>query len=350
MANRKSTRFSIKKLIVVGIALCIVIAMIYKWLINYNINLNGQKPIYIYIQNHYQLNDLVKILNDKKILHSEELFKHYANYLNIGDTLKGGKYEIHEGMSLRMLIYMIKKGESENVTLYFNNQIRTKEEWINYISLKTAIKKDELEAIVNNADYLQNNFNLNFENFLCAISPKNYLIKWNITINELMQQIKITYDSTVNSIDVKQLSKLNLTTTQLIILSSIVQAESRIGEEQRKIASVYINRLQKKMRLQADPTVIFANKRFEANRVLAKDKNTDSPYNTYKYKGLPPGPICLVYLNTIQNVLNYIPSTNLYFCAKADFSGYSHFTSSFEMHQQYARAYQIALNIRGIRR
>ena len=104
------------------------------------------------------------------------------------------------------------------------------------------------------------------------------------------------------------------------------------------------------MKLQADPTVVFANKNFDIQRVLSADKDIDSPYNTYKYKGLPPGPICLVNDNAIDAVLNYSNHHYIYFCAKPDFSGFSNFTNDYAIHQKNAKAYQDALNKKGIKR
>ena len=137
---------------------------------------------------------------------------------------------------------------------------------------------------------------------------------------------------------------------ELVTLASIVQSESAIKSEQQKIAGVYINRLKQDMKLQADPTIVFANGNFDVQRVLSVDKEIDSPYNTYKYKGLPPGPICLVNPSTIDAVLNYTKHNYTYFCAKSDFSGCSSFTNDYSAHQKNAKAYQDALNKKGIKR
>ena len=118
----------------------------------------------------------------------------------------------------------------------------------------------------------------------------------------------------------------------------------------KKIAGVYINRLKKDMLLQADPTLKFANKNYDAQRVTNADKEIDSPYNTYKYKGLPPGPICPVKTQAIDAVLDYSKHNFIFFCAKSDFSGYSDFSSSYEQHQKFAAAYQKALDKKGIKR
>ena len=144
--------------------------------------------------------------------------------------------------------------------------------------------------------------------------------------------------------------KTGFSVAEIITLASITQSESGIESEQEKIAAVYINRLNKRMLLQADPTLKFANKNFDAQRVLDADKEIDSPYNTYRYKGLPPGPICLVYTQAIDAVLNHTKHNFIFFCAKPDLNGFSDFSVTYEQHQKYATAYQKAMDKRGINR
>ena len=134
------------------------------------------------------------------------------------------------------------------------------------------------------------------------------------------------------------------------IMASIVQSESGIASEQAKIAGVYFNRLERGMLLQADPTLKFANENFDAQRLLNEDKEINSPYNTYKYKGLPPGPIALVSTQAIDATLNYKKHNFLFFCAKPGLNGYSDFSVNYEQHQKFASAYQKALDQKGINR
>jgi UPF0755 protein len=147
-----------------------------------------------------------------------------------------------------------------------------------------------------------------------------------------------------------QVKKTGFSVPEIITLASIVQSESSIQSEQSRIAGVYINRLKTGMPLQADPTLRFANKRFDAQRFWDSDKEINSPYNTYKYKGLPPGPVCLVYPQALDATLNYIKHRYLYFCAKPELNGYSDFSVSYNEHCKYAAAYQKAMSKRGITR
>ena len=128
-------------------------------------------------------------------------------------------------------------------------------------------------------------------------------------------------------------------------LASIVQAEAKIGEESAIIAGLYLNRIKQGIPLQADPTLVFATGDFTIKRVLNEHKEVDSPYNTYKYKGLPPGPINMPSIHSLNAVLNYTHHDYIFMCAKEDFSGYHNFTSSLRVHNENARRYQNALSI-----
>ena len=143
-------------------------------------------------------------------------------------------------------------------------------------------------------------------------------------------------------------NKLNLSQSEISTLSSIVQMETVKNDEKPIVAGVYINRLKKGMRLQADPTVIYAVGDFSIKRVLKKHLSYDSPYNTYLHKGLPPGPITVPEISSIDAVLNYKHHKYIFFCAKEDFSGYHNFAVTLSQHNRNARKFQNALNRRKI--
>ena len=185
---------------------------------------------------------------------------------------------------------------------------------------------------------------------MALIVPETYELNWTTHINDLFILLEKSYDNVWTKAKKNKAKSLGYTIPELVTIASIVQSESAIKTEQQKIAGVYINRLKQDMKLQADPTVVFANGNFEAQRVLNVDKEIDSPYNTYRYRGLPPGPICLVKPSVIDAVLNYTKHNYTYFCAKADFSGYSNFTNDYKVHMKNAAAYQEALNKKGIKR
>lgn len=322
----------------------------YQSLFKSNVELNGKKFTYIYIKTGATLNDVLDELFSQNIIKDEESFRWTAKGMNLAKNINPGKYRIDGTMSNRSIIKMIINAKQEKVKLYFNSQIRTKEQFIEYIADKLELNESELEDYCSNNKLLEEKYNLNSDNFMALIVPETYEVNWAITLNDLFKRIETSYNQQWTEAKKAIAKKMGYSIPQLVTLASIVQSESGIKTEQQKIAGVYINRLNKNMRLQADPTVVFANGNFEVQRVLAEDKEIDSPYNTYKYNGLPPGPICLVKPSTIDAVLNYTKHNYIYFCANSDFSGTSLFTTNFKTHLKNAQAYQDALNKKGIKR
>ena len=315
-----------------------------------NVHLNGKKFTYIYIKTNATFNDVLDELYSQNIIDDHESFEWMAKEMDLPEHINSGKYRIDAKMSNRSIVKMIIKGKQEKVKLSFNSQIRTKEQFIDYVSDKLEIENAELEDYCSNEDILADEYGLDSENFMALIVPETYEVNWTTHINDLFILLEKSYDEVWTKAKNAKAKSLGYTIPELITIASIVQSESGIKTEQQKIAGVYINRLKQDMKLQADPTVVFANGNFDVQRVLSADKDIDSPYNTYRYKGLPPGPICLVNPSTIDAVLNYTKHNYTYFCAKADFSGYSNFTNDYKVHMKNAAAYQEALNKKGIKR
>lgn len=315
-----------------------------------NVHLHGKKYTYIYIKTGATLNDVLDALYSENIIDNHESFEWVAKEMNLEENIIPGKYRIGANMNNRSIVKMIKNGKQEKVKLSLNSQIRTKEEFITYISDKLEIEEGELEEYCSNDELLNKEYGLDSDNFMCLIVPEVYEVNWTTHIEELFELLKNSYDKVWTKEKRAKVKSLGYTVPEIATIASIVQCESSIKTEQQKIAGVYINRLKQNMKLQADPTVVFANGNFEVQRVLSADKEIDSPYNTYMYKGLPPGPICLVNPSSIDAVLNYTNHNYIYFCAKPDFSGYSNFTKDYDTHMKNAAAYQAALNQKGIKR
>ncbi len=342
----------VKKIIFLLIAFVIAIGgyWVYENIFKSNVHLNGKKFTYIYIKTNATFNDVLDELYSQNIIDDHESFEWMTQEMDLPENIHSGKYRIDAKMSNRSIAKMIINGKQEKVKLSFNSQIRNKEQFIEYVSDKLEIENGELEEYCSNNDILNEQYGLNFENFMCLIVPETYEVNWTTHIEDLFPLIEKSY-STVWTKEKKTKAKtIGYSIPEVITIASIVQSESAIKTEQQKIAGVYINRLKQDMKLQADPTVVFANGNFGVQRVLNADKEMDSPYNTYMYKGLPPGPICLVNPSVIDAVLNYSKHNYLFFCAKPDFSGYSNFTNDYIVHQKNARAYQEALNKKGIKR
>ncbi len=315
-----------------------------------NVHLNGKKFTYIYIKTNASFEDVLDELYSENIIEDHASFEWMAKSMHLPEHINPGKYRIDSKMSNRSIVKMIINGKQEKVKLFFNSQIRTKEQFMDYVSEKLEIEKGELEDYCSNEDILSDEYGLNSENFMALIVPETYEVNWTTHIKDLFILLERSYDEVWTKAKKEKAKSLGYSIPELVTIASIVQSESGIKTEQQKIAGVYINRLKQDMKLQADPTVVFANGNFDVQRVLSADKEINSPYNTYRYKGLPPGPICLVNPSAIDAVLNYSKHNYTYFCAKADFSGYSNFTNDYKVHMKNAVAYQKALNQKGIKR
>ncbi len=342
----------IKKTLFLIITACLVFIgyWAYENVFKSNVRLDGKKYTYIFIKSNSTYQEMLDEIYSQNIIEDKESFEWTARKMGLQNNVHFGKFRIDESMSNRSIVNAIKKNKQEKVKLYFNSQIRTQEQFINYVSEKIEAEKNEIEEFCNDDTKLSEEFDLNSKNMMCLVVPKTYEISWATPTKDFFLLLKQTYDSVWTTEKKNKAKSISYTIPEVITLASIVQSESNIKSEQQKIAGVYINRLKKDMKLQADPTIVFANQNFEVQRVLSIDKEIDSPYNTYMYKGLPPGPICLVQPSSIDAVLNYSNHAHTFFCAKPDFSGYSNFTNDYTVHQKNAKAYQDALNKKGINR
>lgn len=322
----------------------------YKNVFRSNVHLNGKKFTYIYIPTGAKFEDVLDELYSQNIIDDHESFEWMAKEMDLPENVNPGKYRIGADMSNRSIVKMIVNGKQEKVKLFFNSQIRTKEQFMAYVTEKLEIDLGDLEEYCSNEEVLGEKYGLNSENFMCLVVPETYEVNWTTHIDDFFEILKKSYDEVWTKERRNKAKTIGYSVPEVITLASIVQSESAIKSEQQKIAGVYINRLKKDMKLQADPTIVFANQSFEVQRVLSSDKDIDSPYNTYMYKGLPPGPICLVTTASVDAVLNYSKHDYIFFCAKCDFSGYSKFTNDYAEHQKNAKEYQNALNQRGIKR
>ncbi len=184
---------------------------------------------------------------------------------------------------------------------------------------------------------------------MASILANTYKFRWTTNAAEFLERMDTEFNNFWNSSRLEKANNLNITPIDAVILASIVEKESNKKDEYGRIAGVYLNRLQQNWPLQADPTVKYALRQPELKRVLTIHTEVDSKYNTYKYPGLPPGPIGLPMTTTIDAVLNAEDHSYMYFCARDDFSGYHDFAKNLREHNKNARAYQRALNERGIR-
>lgn len=262
--------------------------------------------------------------------------------------VKPGRYRIRKGMNARAISRMLHAGEQEPVRVTFTN-LRRLEQLAG--RLGRALEPDSEAFLRTFLDPgIQRASGLKEETMISLFLPNTYEFWWNSTPQRFVERMRHEHDAFWADERRARAKELGLTPTEVSTLASIVQAETIRMTDAPLIAGVYLNRLRMGMPLQADPTLTFALGLDSVSRVLNTDKQVDSPYNTYRYAGLPPGPINMPEPRFIDAVLEAPKHDYLYFCARADLSGYSDFSKTYDQHLVNARRYQRALNQRKIYR
>jgi UPF0755 protein len=303
---------------------------------------NAPEKKYFYISTGENYEGVIADLHDLKIITSEFWFNLVAKKLNYPKAIKAGRYEIKNGTSIFNLVRMLRSGSQSPVRLVIN-KIRTKEDLAQKIASGFECDSLSFISLLNNSDSLKK-YNLDTNTVMTAVIPDTYSILWNTSPAKIFKKLYTDQQKFWNSERTNKAAALNMTPQQVYTMASIVEEETNKEDDKGKVASVYINRIEKGMKLEADPTVKFAMKDFGLKRIYHKHLSYASPYNTYQQTGLPPGPICTPSSKTIDAVLN-APKTNyIFFVAKPDFNGYSNFAATYEEHLVYAKAYQNALD------
>ncbi len=289
------------------------------------------------------LEALADSLTDKKIIRDKTSFLLFAKLLNVEDRIKPGKFLIEKNTSLLDLIRILRNNQQARVK-FILNKVRTKGDLAQLVANTFSIDSTQCMQYLNSNDSLAP-FDTDTTQVLSLFIPNTYEFYWSTPMNKLLQKMK-TEESLFWSKNnrLAKAASIGLTKNEVYTLASIVEEETNFDSDKTIIASVYQNRLKQKMPLQACPTIKYAMQDFTLTRIYEKYLTNPSPYNTYKKAGLPPGPICTPTPKTIDLVLN-APSTNyLYFVAKADFSGYHHFSATYEEHSRFAKEYQLKLD------
>lgn len=299
-----------------------------------------KKFLYIKTGSHYQ--QVKDSLIKNELISGNFWFDKIASYVNYPQRIKAGKYKISDGMSLYHLIKMLRSGKQAPVNLVIT-KLRTKEDLAKKIAAN--FESDSLAAIhfLNNEDSLRQ-FDVDTNTVMTDVIPNTYTYYWNTSVKNIFKKLHDEEKIFWNETRLAKAQRLHLTPKEVYTLASIVEEETNKQDDKGKIASVYINRLRKGMKLAADPTVKFAMKDFELKRIYHKHLEFASPYNTYLNAGLPPGPICTPSIKTIDAVLDSPETNYLFFVARSDFSGYSDFASTYQQHSIYAKDYQQALD------
>ncbi len=349
---KRDKRRSVRKQIILTVIAILLIGgtaagyLAYRMVYKPNVWLNGQTSFAFNIKSGSSWEDVKKTLYKNGTIIQRESFEQLAQIMKYPEHIKPGHYILKEGMSNKQIITKLRSKQQDPVKLVFNN-IRIKQELAGHISEQIEADSVSLLKLLNDAVYLKK-FGFTPENVISMFIPNTYDVYWDITAEKFMERMDKEYKSFWTEKRKARLAEIRLTELQAMTLASIVEKESNQNDEKPDIAGVYINRLHDGWLLQADPTLVYALGDFSIKRVLNVYKTIDSPYNTYKYFGLPPGPICLPSISSIDAVLNYRQHKYMYFCAREDFSGYHNFAVTMNEHLLNAAKYQQALDQKGI--
>ncbi len=337
----------------VGIAVVVMVLAVLagRWLWN---NISGpsiqfpEESRILLIPTGSDLDAVVDSLISMGAIEDASTFRWLADQKKYSTKIRPGRYLVRQEMSLNDLVNMLRNGEQEPVNVTFTN--------IAHLPALAGRVSQYLEA--DSAKFLrafeepeiQRSVGLNSQTFISMFIPNTYQFWWTTTPEQFIARMRKEHETFWTEERKEMARAKGLSPVEASTLASIVQAETMRMPDAPRIAGVYLNRLRVGMPLQADPTLKFATGLYDAQRVLHTDKLVDSPYNTYKYTGLPPGPINMPEPRFVDAVLDAEKHDYFYFVAKADMSGFSEFSRNYEQHLVNARKYQRALNERQIYR
>lgn len=302
---------------------------------------------FVYVNTGMTMDELTAMLSERKIVEDIEAFKSIAKLKKFEKPV-AGRYRIQDGMNNRQLVNLLISGKQEPVKFTFN-EVRTKEQLAGRVGGKLEADSLDILQLLEDEAFIEK-YGFNEHTILTLFLPATYEMKWNTSAEEFFELMAAEYKAFWTDDRRNRASAMGFTQSEVVILASIVEAEQkRVAEERKRIAGLYINRLKKGMPLQSDPTVIYALGDFTINRVLKSDLDVDSPYNTYRNTGLPPGPILLADKVSIDAVLQYEKNDYLYMCAEYG-TGKHKFTKDYDVHLKNAREYQAALDKNDIKR
>jgi UPF0755 protein len=328
--------------IILFISLAVFLTTVYCGWMFFGPTIKSPAGKFFYIHTGATYGQVKDSLKKNHIINTDFWFDKVAGYSNYNKNVKPGKYKISEGMSVLNLVKMLRSGRQSPVNLVIT-KLRTKEDLAKKI--RENFETDSLSAIkfLNNNDSILH-FDVDTNSVITIVIPNTYTYTWNTPIEKILKKLYLEQQRFWNDERIKKAERLHLTPKEIYTISSLVEEETNRQEDKSKIASVYINRLRKGMKLAADPTIKFAMKDFGLKRIYYKYLGYPSPYNTYIHTGLPPGPINTPSIKTIDAVLNAPETDYLFFVARPNSGGLSDFASTFQEHSVYAKTYRDALD------
>jgi UPF0755 protein len=348
MKKRKFHKFKSVKTIAWVVGALAVLFIGYQT-VNYfrgNFFTSSGETVYIYIHEHATFNDVIHQIEKKTSPRNMGAFIALAKSKGYPDKIRTGRYAITNGMTNHKLLSDLQKHMQEPVSLKFNN-IRTKEQLAGRLAKQLMADSLTLLAVLNDSA-ANAKFGFTSETIVALFIPNTYDILWDITPAQLMKRMHREYETFWTDTRKAKAKKANLSPVQVSTLASILEEETNRKADKPIIAGLYLNRLRLNMPLQSCPTVKFAVNDFNLKRITIVQIRVNSPYNTYKNPGLPPGPIRIPSIESIDAVLNFEPNNYLYMCAKETLNGEHYFAATWAEHQRNAARYAAMMNAKGI--
>lgn len=309
--------------------------------------LKGDETRYIYIEDGDDLETLYSKLDTISKPHAMKGFKFLAGAKSLGSSLKKGRYALDSKTGAWDFLNTLKRGEQTPLNVPIPSA-RTMDKLAAAVGKKLALDSLELLKALRDSTVCAK-YGYTPRTIASMFIPDSYNMYWTVSVEEFLDRMKKESDKYWNDERKAKAKAIGLTPVEVSTLASIVTEETRATKEKATVAGLYINRLKKGMLLQSDPTVKFAMQDFAVKRILNRMLTIDNPYNTYKYKGLPPGPIRIPLKEDLEAVLNYEHHDYIYMCAKEDFSGTHNYARTEAEHRANAARYHKALNERGIK-
>jgi UPF0755 protein len=343
----------IKKIVLALVVLCLMVGAAigyysYRMLYWPALDLETESIVF-YVKSDWDEKVVLKSLTDLAGLRNPAFAERLMEKKNYrGGLVISGKYTLTGGMGLNELIDHLRAGNGEEEVQVTFNVARRLSELAGSVALNIEADSAQIAHKLTDPEVAKK-YGFSSATFIAMFFPDTYKMEWDTDADEFIGRMAQEYKRFWSEDRIQKARQYGLSQSEVSTLASIVQAEQQVHPDERKvIAGLYLNRLKKGMRLQSDPTVVYAVGDFSINRVLTKHLSTPSPYNTYINAGLPPGPINLPSKQTIDAVLNADKNNYIFMCAKADFSGYHAFATNLSEHNRNARAFQKALNHRKI--
>jgi UPF0755 protein len=311
-----------------------------------NISTKAEEKTFLCIPDNSTFDDVLNLLVKDANLYNFSSFKQVSRLFDYDSKIRSGRYELKRGMNNFQLVRKLRSGRQTPLNLTFNN-IRTKEQLAGRLGKQLMADSASILNLLNDTSFLSE-YDLNTSTSISLFIPNTYEVFWNMSAMDLFNRMHKEYNKFWTAERKEKAANIPLTPSEVSTLASIVEEETNSKNERPIVAGLYINRLKKNMNLQADPTVKFALGDFGLKRLLFGHLKYDSPYNTYKNAGLPPGPIRVATPEGIDAVLNYSQHNYIYMCASDALNGEHKFAITWEEHLVNARKYRKELNDRKI--